>query len=696
MSTQQETKEEKFEFQAEVSRVMDIIINSLYSNRDVFLRELISNAADACDKKRFLSLTSEKGVSDSDAEGKIRVKMDKEKRILTIQDSGIGMSKDELINNLGRIAQSGTAKFMEALGKGQDDINLIGQFGVGFYSGFLVADKMSVVSKSWKGDDADTKQYRWESTADSTFTIKEDDGEPIEGSGTRIELHIKDDCDEYLEAYKIKELCQKYSEFVAFPIEVWSEKTKYEQVPDPEKEAKEGEDPPMKSVSKTSFEWETMNKMKPIWMRNPKEITEEEYSEFYKTTFKAWDEPMGHTHFSLEGQVEFKALLYIPGMLPYELSRNMFDETSRNMRLYVKRIFINDKFEELLPRWLMFMRGLVDSEDLPLNVGREILQKSKMLSVINKRLVRKSIDLFQSISEDKEKFNKFNESFGKYLKVGIIEDDDSKPALAKLVTFTSTHDEGKEQIWLSSYVSRMKENQKGIYYICADSKSSALMSPALEKARKLGYEVIFMIEPLEELCAQAIERFEDKPLIDLSKENADLGDDNEVKEKAMKSEETEEFREWIKKLIENKVSKVEVSTRLIGSPATIVQTAYGMSPTMQRYMRAQAISSMKDSSGMFDGMNQAVLEINLSHPIIKRLEMLFDTSPEGEDAKALAMLLYDVAALTGGYNIDDAAMFAKRVTDLMMKEGGIEPEDSDKERGKKGGKEESVNAEIVE
>ncbi|CAN0053427.1 unnamed protein product [Laminaria digitata] len=333
------------------------------------------------------------------------------------------MTKEELKNNLGRIAESGTAKFMDAIKQasqkrcelplyaiysdGESDVSLIGQFGVGFYSGFLVADKITVYTKSCQS--ADSPQYKWESQQSSAYTIKEDNTEPLESSGTRIVLHLKEDSEEYLDDFKIKELSTRYSEFISFPIEVWAEKTSYDQVPDTTAEVAEGEEPKMKTVTRTAMEWERMNKMKPIWMRSPREVKDEEYAEFYKSTFKAWDEVAAHTHFSLEGQVEFRALLFVPSVLPYELSRNMFDETSRNMRLYVKRVFINDKFEELLPRWLMFLRGVVDSEDLPLNVGREILQRSKMLSVISKRLVRKSLDMFTKMADDKEKYKVFCE-----------------------------------------------------------------------------------------------------------------------------------------------------------------------------------------------------------------------------------------------------------------------------------------------
>lgn len=406
-----------FLLNSNTGRVMDIIINSLYSNRDVFLRELVSNAADACDKKRFLSITaaSEDATSATLAKPGIKIKADKEAMTITIEDSGVGMTKQELINNLGKIAQSGTKKFVEALGEGSADVNLIGQFGVGFYSAYLVADKVEVVTKSMQDD---SKQYRWTSDASSEYTIAEDTSDPIEGSGTRLILHMKDDALEYLETSKLEELLQHYSEFVEFPISVWKEKTEYKQIPDEEanKDLKEGEEPKMKTVPETTEAYEQMNTNKPIWLRPPSEVSEEEYKDFYQSAFRAsYDEPLAHTHFSLEGQIECKSILYIPGMLPFELSRDMFDEDSRNIRLYVKRVFINDKFEDIVPRWLKFVRGVVDSQDLPLNVSREILQKSKVLSIINKRLVRKSLDMIQSIAqdEDESKYIMFWNNFGK-------------------------------------------------------------------------------------------------------------------------------------------------------------------------------------------------------------------------------------------------------------------------------------------
>ncbi|CAM9581908.1 unnamed protein product [Discosporangium mesarthrocarpum] len=655
---------EKFEFQAEVGRVMDIIINSLYSNRDVFLRELISNAADACDKKRFLTITE---GDDTGPEFRIRVKADKDSKTITVEDSGVGMTKDELKNNLGRIAESGTAKFMEALGKGDADVSLIGQFGVGFYSAFLVADKVTVYSRSSKTPDA--TQYRWESSSDNTYTIAEDNTEPIEGSGTRLVLHLKEDSEEYLDDFKMKELTTRYSEFISFPIEVWSEHTNYDQVPDPTQEVAEGEEPKMKTVTRTEMRWEVMNKMKPIWMRNPKEVKEDEYAEFYKSTFKAWDELAAHTHFSLEGQVEFRALLFVPSVLPYELSRNMFDETSRNMRLYVKRVFINDKFEELLPRWLMFLRGVVDSEDLPLNVGREILQRSKMLNVISKRLVRKSIDMFKSLADDKEKYKTFWDNFGKYLKVGVVEDEDMKDELATLCRFFSKASDS-QVLSLSEYVANMKEGQDAIYYVTAESRESAKMSPALEKASSLGYDVLFSTEPLDELTMQAIGEFEGKQLVDLGKENVELSKDEDSKnKKEEQSEETEGFRDWLKNTLGDRVQKVEVSQRLVGSPATLVQSAYGMSPTMARYMRAQAVAFGEQDAPQGPAQ-QAVMEINVDHPVIKSLQAAHTSAPDSEEIKQTALLIYDVAALTGGYNIDDPAAFASRVTGMLEDRAG--------------------------
>eukprot|EP00577_Skeletonema_sp_RCC1716_P007962 CAMPEP_0113377148 /NCGR_PEP_ID=MMETSP0013_2-20120614/3010_1 /TAXON_ID=2843 ORGANISM="Skeletonema costatum, Strain 1716" /NCGR_SAMPLE_ID=MMETSP0013_2 /ASSEMBLY_ACC=CAM_ASM_000158 /LENGTH=751 /DNA_ID=CAMNT_0000259281 /DNA_START=75 /DNA_END=2330 /DNA_ORIENTATION=+ /assembly_acc=CAM_ASM_000158 len=659
---------ETFEFQAEVGRVMDIIINSLYSNRDVFLRELVSNAADACDKKRFLSLTD--GDTAALANPEIKIKSDKDAMTVTIEDTGVGMTKSELQNNLGRIAQSGTKKFMEALGEGKADVNLIGQFGVGFYSAYLVADKVEVVTKSMQ---ADSPQYKWTSDASSSYTISEDNSDPIEGSGTRLILHLKDDALEYMESAKLEELLQHYSEFVEFPISVWKEKTEYKQVPDEEanKDLPEGEEPKMKTVPETTEDYELMNTNKPIWLRTPNEVTEEEYKDFYQSAFRAtYDEPLAHTHFSLEGQIECKSILYIPGMLPFELSKDMFDEDAKNIRLYVKRVFINDKFDDIVPRWLKFVRGVVDSQDLPLNVSREILQKSKVLSIINKRLVRKSLDMIKDIEsdEDESKYIMFWNNFGKYLKVGVIEDRRNKDDIVPLLRFF-TSSSGEEYASLDQYIENMKENQKQIFYVTADGKEKAQMSPAAEKVRSRGYEVLYLTEPIDEIMIENVPDYKEFKLVDVSKEGLSF-DDEDKEERKKKEEELNVDHKAVKDFLEGalagKVQKVQITDLLSDSPAALVQSAYGMSPTMQRYMKAQNVAAGGSDDGMMGSFNQAVLEVNPSHPIVLDLErMVRSQGEESDEAKDFAVLLYDVAALTSGYEIEDSGDFAKRILSMM-------------------------------
>lgn len=652
---------------------MDIIINSLYSNRDVFLRELVSNAADACDKKRFLSITGDDSDGTNLAKPTIRIRSNKENMTVTIEDSGVGMTKSELQNNLGKIAQSGTKKFLEALGEnGGGDVNLIGQFGVGFYSAYLVADKVEVVTRSMQPNSV---QLRWTSDASSKYTIAEDDDsdDPIEGSGTRLILHLKDDALEYLEPSKLEDLLQHYSEFVEFPISVWKEKTEYKRVPDEEanEDLPEGEEPKMKTVPETTEGYEQMNTNKPIWLRSPSDVTEEEYKDFYQSAFRAsYDEPLAHTHFSLEGQIECKSILYIPGMLPFELSRDMFDDDSRNIRLYVKRVFINDKFEDIVPRWLKFVRGVVDSQDLPLNVSREILQKSKVLSIINKRLVRKSLDMIREIEsdEDDSKYIMFWNNFGKYLKVGVIEDQRNKEDIIPLLRFFSSKS-GEEYTSLAQYVEGMKENQKQIYYVTADGKAKAQRSPAAEKVQSRGYEVLYLTEPLDEIMIESVTKYKEFNLVDVSKEGLNL-DDEDREERKKKEEELNEdhkaVKEYLETVLAGKVQKVKMTDLLSESPAALVQSAYGMSPTMQRYMKAQNVASGGSDSGMMGSFNQAVLEVNPKHPIMRDLERMIESEGRDSDmAKNFAVLLYDVAALTSGYEIEDSSDFAGRILSIM-------------------------------
>nr|WHU24052.1 heat shock protein 90 [Dinophyceae sp.] len=522
---------ETFEFQAEVGKVMDIIVNSLYSNKDVFLRELVSNAADACDKKRFLALTER---DEPPEPMKLRIRTDKEKRLLILEDNGVGMMKSELVENLGRIARSGTAAFVENLGTGDADISQIGQFGVGFYSAFLVANKVEVYSRSFKEDPADRKTHKWTSELSSSYTVGEAPDEEFFGetSGTKLVLHLKEEAQEYLDSGKLQDLLKKYSEFITFPIELWNEKVQYDQVVDESAPPPaEGEKPKMKSVPKSVFEWEVMNKMKPIWLRNPDVVNESEYSEFYKTTFKAFDEPLTTTHFKVEGQIEFRALLFIPSTMPFELTRDMFAEGGRAMRLYVKRVFINDKFDDLIPRWLTFARGVIDSEDLPLNVGREILQKSRTLKIIRKRVVRKVLDTIDNLrAEDPNKYDTFWNSYGKYFKVGLVEDLDYKDELKRFVRFWSSKS-GDNQTSLDEYVSRMKEGQDKIYFVTGEGKKAAEISPAMEKMRQLDLEVLYMVDPLDEICSQSIVDYQGKKLVDINKAGLDLTKDEKKKKK---------------------------------------------------------------------------------------------------------------------------------------------------------------------
>lgn len=658
-TVEKEEDAETFKFDAEVARVMDIIINSLYSDKSVFLRELVSNAADACDKRRFLSLTSS-STSSSSVSPSVKIRGFKDGKKLVIEDTGVGMTKDELVNNLGKIASSGTKKFQEALESKSDDLNLIGQFGVGFYSGFLVADKMTVETRSSKS--GEEVWYRWESQAGSDYTIKQCDKperideEEEEGDrevGTRLTLHLKDDCLEFAEDYRLKELLSKYSEFIEYPISVFAEKTDYKQVPDEEanKELKEGEVEKTKTVTVTKEEFERVNNQKPIWLRSPRDVTDSEYTDFYKGAFKSsYDDPMAHTHFILEGQVECKSVLYIPGMLPFEMSKDMFDENTHNLRLYVKRVFINDQFEDLIPRYLKFVRGVVDSDDLPLNVGREILQKSKMLGVINKRLVRKSLDMVKSIAEKGEdEYMKFWRNFGKYIKVGVVEDSNNVQELAGLCRFQSTETNDKEWTSLEDYVKRMKDGQSKIYYVSGDGRAQVEMSPCLEGMKKNGYEVLYMVEPLDEIAMQTLGKFGEFDVADATKEKLEEGEE----EKKAKEEAEERLKgtlEFMKEILGDQVESVGVSTSLSSSPASLVQGAYGMSPSMQRYMEAQAVAMGEDDDaiqGMMGGMNKARLEVNPGHEIVGTLDKLVKGGDK-ERAEDFGRMIYDLASITSG------------------------------------------------
>ena len=621
--------EETLGFQTEVKQLLHLMVHSLYSNREIFLRELISNANDACDKLRFLALDAP-DLMEADAEMSVRISVDPESKELVISDNGIGMTRDDVISNLGTIAKSGTAEFIRNLsGDSKQDANLIGQFGVGFYSAFIVADRVVVRTRRAGNDAADAVE--WSSDGDGQYTIK-----TIEKAerGTEIRLTLKEDASEFGETYRIRHLVTKYSDHVSIPVYLKNDVEK-----DDESEAKS--------------EWDQVNQATALWTRPRTEITDEEYTEFYKHVAHDFEDPMTWSHHKVEGKSEYTGLLYVPARAPYDLWNR---ESPRGLKLYVQRVFIMDRAEEFLPLYLRFIRGVVDSSDLSLNVSREILQKDARVEAMKSAVTRRALDMLAKLAkDDSEKYQKFWEMFGECLKEGPAEDHQNKERITKLLRFASTHASTPAQnVGVEDYIARMVDEQKDIYYLVAESHTNALGSPYLEAFKKRGIEVLVLSDRIDEWLMGHLQEYKDHQFVDVTRDGLELPGEGKD-EKNEQKKESKEHKALIKRMKEaltEQVEDVKPSVRLTDSAAVLVLTEHDMGPQMRQIMEA---------AGQAMPVSKPILEINTDHSLLMRLESEAD---EGR-FKELARLVFDHAQLGAEGKLDDAPGYLKRVNALL-------------------------------
>ncbi len=632
---------ETIQFKTEVSQLLDLVIHSLYSHKDIFLRELISNASDAIDKIRYQSLTNAE-LAENDHNWRIKLIRDEKNNTLTISDNGIGMSHDEIINNIGTIARSGTKEFLEKIKKNKENVNLIGQFGVGFYSSFMVADKVEVLTKA-PGQTA----YRWISDGKNSFELEEADKK---SRGTDVILHLKKESKDYLSEYELRSLVKKYSDFVEFPIvmDIEREETPKDKDGNEIKDAK-----PEKKIIE-----ETLNSRQAIWAKNKSQVTKEEYTEFYKHISHDFNEPLETIHYRAEGTTEFKALLYIPEKAPFDL---FMKDAHKGINLYINRVFIMNDAKELLPEYLRFIRGVVDASDLPLNVSREILQQDNQLEKIKKNIIKKILSTLKTMKEKEfDKYLKFYQEFGAVLKEGLHYDYENKEELAELLIYQTTKTEAGKYRSLEEYSNEMTKEQKAIYYILADDRAAALSSPHLELFKTKNYEVIIMCDPIDEWVVQSLFEYKKKPLKSVGKGEVDLDDKEKASIEAANKEAAEKHKEllaFITEKLTNDIKEVRFSQRLTDSPACIVLDDYGMTKQMQQMYAAmgQPLPPQKN-----------ILELNAKHPLIAKMQSLFDQNKNAEELTDYISLIYDQSLLTAGFKISDPLAFSKRITKLMV------------------------------